>query len=108
MRNVDVDFVSVQMQVGVRDGARLVCVLVGMRVRMPATVTVCVDVHSIGVVVVNGAIRVGSISVILVAPRISVIAMVVVEMIRIGHIQVVVVRWGYVLVVVIAMTYIPV
>ena len=90
-----------------RDRASLVFVLVGMRVHMCGAVTVRVDVHCVGVVVVNGPIRVGNISVILIR-RIRVIAMAGIQVIGVGHIQVVVVRDGIVLVVVIAMAHIPV
>lgn len=107
MADVEVSFVSVQVDVGMRDGASLVFVQVVMRVHMRGTVTVRVDVHCVGVVIVNGPIRVWKISVILI-PRICVIAMVVVQMIYVGHIEVVVVRDGIVLVVVIAMAHIPV
>lgn len=54
--DVDVALVGVQVEVGMRDRASLVCVLVGMRVDMPAAVTVRVGVHCVGVVGV--AIRV--------------------------------------------------
>ena len=52
-----------------------------------------VQVHCVGVVVVSGPIRVGNISVILIS-RIRVIAMAGIQMIDVGHIQVVVVRGG--------------
>ena len=87
--------------------ASLILVLVGMRVDMPRAVTVRVDVHCVGVVVVSGPIRVGNISVILIR-RIRVIAMAGIQMIDVGHIQVVVVRGGIAVVVVIAMAHIPV
>ena len=93
MAGVEVDFVGMQVEVGMRDRASLVCVLVGMRVRMCAAVTVRVGVHCVGVVVVSGPIRVGNISVILIR-GICVIAMASVQMIDVGHIQVVVVPGG--------------
>ena len=74
MAGVEMDLVSVQADVGMRDRASLVFVLVAMRVHMPGAVTVRVDVHCVGVVVVSGPIRVGNISVILIR-RIRVIAM---------------------------------
>ena len=74
---------------------------------MRRAVTVRVDVHGVGVVVVSGSIRVGNISVILIR-RIRVIAMAGIQMIYVGHIQVVVVRGGIAVVVVIAMAHIPV
>ena len=66
-----------------------------MRVGMRASrvVAVRVGVHCVGVVVVSGTIRVGSISVILIR-RIRVIAMAGIQMIAVGHIQVVVVPRG--------------
>ena len=93
MTGVGVELVRMQRQVGMRDRASLILVLVAMRVAMRAAVTVRVDVHCVGVVVVNGPIRVGNISVILIR-RIRVIAMAAVQMIYVGHIQVVVVRGG--------------
>ena len=107
MTGVGVELVRMQRQVGMRDRASLILVLVAMRVDMPAAVTVRVDVHCVGVVVVNGPIRVGNISVILIR-RIRVIAMAGIQMIDVGHIQVVVVRGGIAVVVVIAMAHIPV
>ena len=91
MTGVGVELVGMQREVGMRDRAGLVFVLVAMRVAMPAAVTVRVEVHCVGVVVVSGPIRVGNISVILI-PRIGVIAMAGIQMIDVGHIQVVVVR----------------
>ena len=93
MAGVEVDFVGMQVEVGMRDRASLVGVLVGMRVRMCAAVAVRVGVDRVGVVVVSGPIRVGNISVILIR-RIYVIAMAGVQMIDVGHIQVIVVPGG--------------
>ena len=107
MSGIDVDVVSVQFEVSVRDGASLVFVLVGMGVHMCGAVTVRVGVHRVGVVVVSGSIRVGNISVILIR-RVDVIAMAIVQMICVGHIYMVVVRRGEAVVVVIAMAHIPV
>jgi hypothetical protein len=106
MIGVGVELVRMERQVGVRARASLILVLVAMRVRMSAAVTVRVGVHCVGVVVVNGPVRVGNIRVILM-PHIRVIAMVVVEMISVGYIPVVLVRGGFVLVVVIAVLNIP-
>ena len=80
MTGVGVELVRVQRQVGMRDRASLILVLVGMRVGMRRAVTVRVDVHCVGVVVVSGPIRVGNISVILIR-RIRVIAMAGIQMI---------------------------
>ena len=106
MTGVEMDVIAMQREVGVRDRARLVGVLVGMRVRMCAAVAMRVSVHGVGVVVVSAPIRVGNIRVILI-PRIRVIAMAVVQMIRVGHIPMVLVRRGFVLVLVISMLHIP-
>ena len=103
MADVEMGLVSVQAEIDMCNRASLVCVLVGMRVRMATAVTVRVGVHCVGVVVVSGPIRVRNIRVILVA-RICVIAMVVVEVVAIGHIQMVVVLG---LVEVIPMPHIP-
>ena len=107
MTGVGVALVRMQRQVRMRDRASLILVLVGMRVDMRGAVTVRVDVHGVGVVVVSGPIRVGNISVILIR-RIRVIAMAGIQMIYVGHIQVVVVRGGRAVVDVIAMAHIPV
>jgi len=107
MSGVAVELVRVQRQVGVRDRARKILVVVGMCVHMSGAVTVRVDVHGVGVVVVSGPIRVGNISVILIR-RIRVIAMAGIQMIDVRHIQVVVMRGGVAVVVVIAMAHIPV
>ena len=106
MADVDVGLVSVQVEVGMRDRAGLVRVLVGMRVHMCATVAVRVGVHGVGVVVVSAHIRVGGIRVILIG-IIRVIAMAAVQMIRVRHIPVILVGGGYAAVVVIAMLHIP-
>ncbi len=45
MTGVEVELVRMQRQVGMRDRASLIRVLVAMRVHMPAAVTVRVDVH---------------------------------------------------------------
>jgi len=107
MADIDVGGVNVQTEIDVRDRASSVCVLVGMRVDVSAAVTVRVSVHCVGVVVVNGPIRVGSISVILIG-RIRVIAMAAVQVIGVGHIPVVVVRRSRAFVVVIAVLHVPV
>jgi hypothetical protein len=62
MADVGVELVRVQAEVDMRDRASHVFVLVGMRVHMCGAVTVRVDVHCVGVVVVNGPIRVRNIS----------------------------------------------
>lgn len=108
MADIDVALVGMEKEVDVRDRASLVFVLVGMRVHMSAAIPVRVEVHGVGVVGVNAPICMRTVSVILIGPGICVIAMVVVEMIRVGHIPVVVVRWDCVFVVVIAMLHIPV
>ena len=107
MIDVGVELVRMQRQVGMRDRESLILVLVGMRVLMDGAVTVRVGVHCVGVVVVSGLIRVGNVSVILIRV-ICVIAMAAIQMIYVGHIQVVLVLGGLALVVVIAMAHIPV
>ena len=107
MIGVGVELVRVQRQVGMRDRASLILVLVEMRVGMRGGVTVRVQVHGVGVVVVSRPIRVGNISVVLIR-RIRVIAMAGIQMVDVGHIQVVVVRGGIAVVVVIAMAHVPV
>jgi len=107
MTGVAVELVRVQREVGMRDRARLILVLVGMRIDVRHAVSVRIDVHGVGVVVVNGPIRVGNIGVVLIR-RIRVIAMAGIQMIRVGHIEVVVVRRGIAVVVVIAMAHVPV
>jgi hypothetical protein len=107
MAGVAVGVVGVQGEVGMRNGASRVCVLVAMRVHVCAGVTVRVGVHCVGVVVVSGPIRVGRIVVILIG-IICVIAMAAVQVICVGQITVVVVWWGCAFVVVIAMLHIPV
>ena len=47
MADVDVGLVSVVVEVGMRAGASLVCMLVGMRVHMCAAVTVRVSVRCV-------------------------------------------------------------
>ena len=84
MTGVGVERVRMQGHISMRDRASLILVLVRMRVRMCA-VTVRVNVHCVDVVVVNGSIRVGNISVILIR-RIRVIAMAGIQMIYVGHI----------------------
>jgi hypothetical protein len=111
MADVTVALVRVERQIGVRARARLVVVFVGMGVDVAGTVTVGVEVNRVGVVVVTVRMRlIGMriVEVILIAPHILVIAMVVVEMIRVRDIPVVIVRRGGVFVVVIAMLHIPV
>ena len=66
MADVGVELVGMQREVDMRARAGLVVVVVGMRVDMPAAVTVRVEVHCVAVVVVNGPVRVGNISVILI------------------------------------------
>ena len=80
MTGVGMGRVRMQRDVGMGDRASLILVLVGMRVVCAAAVTVRVDVHCVGVVVMNGSIRVGNISVILIR-RIRVIAMAGIQMI---------------------------
>lgn len=103
---IDVSAVRVQREVSVPDRASPVGVLVAMRVKMSAAVTVRVLVHCVGVVVVSVPIRVGSIGVILIR-AICVIAMAVVQMICVRYIPVVLVRGRFAIVVVIAMPHIP-
>jgi len=107
MTGVAVELVGVQREVGMCDRARLILVLVGMRVDVRHAVSVGVDVHRVDVVVVSGPISVGDIGVVLIR-RIRVIAMAGIQMIDVRHIQVVVVRGGVAVVVVIAMAHIPV
>jgi hypothetical protein len=109
MAAIDVDLVGVDTNIRVRKRARQVSVLVRMRVRVRGGggITVRIGVYGVGVVVVRGPVGVGNVSVILVR-GIGVIAMPGVQMIRVGHIQVVMVRRGLGLVVVIAMLHIPV
>jgi len=106
MTGVEMDVIAMQREVGVRDRARLIGVLVAMRVRMCAAVAMRVGVHRVGVVVVSAPIRVGNIRVILI-PRIRVIAMAAIQMIWVGHISMVLVGRGFALVVVIPMLHIP-
>ena len=57
MADVDVSLISMQRKVRMGDRASLVCVLVGMRVRMSAAVGMAVEVNRVGVIVVT--VRVG-------------------------------------------------
>ena len=85
MTDVRVARVRMQGDVGMRDRASLIRVLVAMSVGMPAAVTVLVGVHCVGVVVMNGSVGVENVSVILVR-RIRVIAVAGIQMIDVGHI----------------------
>ena len=106
MADVGVDGVRVHAEIGVRERARLVCVLVGMRIHMGGAVAMRVSVDRVGVVVVSRPIRVGNVGVILI-PGIRVIAMAAVQVIRVRHIPMVLVRGRLALIVVIAMLHIP-
>jgi hypothetical protein len=76
MADVPVGLVGVQGEVDMRDRASLVFMLVGMGVVMSAAVSVCVDVHSVGM------IGVGSVRVILVGKNaVRVIAVAGIQMV---------------------------
>lgn len=108
MAGIEVNGVGVQREIGVRERASLISVLVGMRIRVNdnAAIAMSVGVNGVSVIVVSGPIRVRNISVVLIG-RICVIAMAAVQMVRVGHVAMVLVRGRFALVNVIAMLHIP-